>query len=348
MPVVIDIGSKYVKILKGSMTKKGTVLITNCIIEEVPEGAMENGYIKSQTDLVLFLRNLIGKAGFEKSQCYVTVRSSDIVAREITVPELSPFKLKKVINNEIAAVFGNTSDYYIDYFVSEKVLVDYKSLLKITAYAVPKGLVFSYYETLSMIGLKPIAFDVHRNSIHKLFDKNVLINNASVAEKVMVFVDLGASYMDLDLVIEGNTVFKRSVPIGDELNTDDDFGSGFTQDYDTNSDNNEYNSYLSSEMSMNDYLYSDGSDNSSVTPLFAKVNEELYKMLQYAVSRESGKSVTNVYLYGGNSRTQGLDQYLSASLDVPVEKIISVSNIETALELNVADIAAAAGSIIRK
>lgn len=162
----------------------------------------------------------------------------------------------------------------------------------------------------------------------------------------MVFVDLGASYMDLDLIIEGNSVFKRSIPISDELEMEDDF-SGFSNEYESVPDGNEYNSYLNSEMGMNDYLYSGQNGGNNVSAFFAKVNEELYKMTQFAISREGGRAVTNVYLYGGNSRAQGLDQYLAASLDIPVERIFNLSNIELALEANVSDIIAASGSLIR-
>lgn len=347
MPVSIDVGSKFVKIIRGNYTKKGTIAITDCIIEETPEGTVENGYIKDVTALSMFLRNIVQTHGLAKSQCNVTVKSSDIAAREFVVPVMGGSKLKKVVNNEITAVFGSANEFYIDWFITETTIVDYKNAYRIMAYAVPKTMVIGYFELINQIGLRPMAFDVHRNSIQKLCGENILINQSSIADKNMILIDVGASYMELDLIMEGKSIFKRSIAISEELEAEGD-NSGFSNDYDAMSDSNEYNSYLSSEMGANDYLYGSQMGGNTVSPIFAKVNEEAYKMMQFAISREGGQPVTNIYLYGGNAGMDGLDQHLIGSLDVPVEKIDSISNIETPLELNVSDIVAAAGSIIRK
>lgn len=347
MPVVMDIGSKYVKILKGSINKKGNVDITECFVEATPEDTVENGHIKNMSELSMFLRNIISKNNLTKNGCYVTVKSSDIVAREINVPAIKNPKLKKVIKNEIDMVFGASPDYYIDYLISDTVVVDYKNIHKVMAYAVPKEIVYSYYELINTIGMKPVAFDTHRNSLYKLFKGNVLLNQAPTTDKVMIFADLGGSYLALDLLVEGKSVFKRSIPITDELEMEEDFESGFVNEYESmRSGGNEYNLYLDGNAMMDDY-FTDAQQGMAVSPFYAKVNEEIYKLMQFAISREDGRPVTNIYLYGGNARLQGLDQYLASSLDIPVEKVFNVSNIELKADVDVSDIIAAAGSFIR-
>jgi Tfp pilus assembly PilM family ATPase len=104
MPVSIDVGSKYVKILEGNYTKKGTIAITQSIVEQTPEGLLENGYIKDVTALSMFLRNVVQTHGLGKKPCHVTAKSSDIAAREFVVPVMSGGKLKKVVANEISAI----------------------------------------------------------------------------------------------------------------------------------------------------------------------------------------------------------------------------------------------------
>jgi Tfp pilus assembly PilM family ATPase len=66
------------------------------------------------------------------------------------------------------------------------------------------------------------------------------------------------------------------------------------------------------------------------------------------MQKYGNKPVTNIYLYGGNSRIQGLDQYLSTALEVTVDKVCSISNVEVSTDVNLADILIAAGSLIRK
>lgn len=348
MPVSIDVGSRYMKILKGDYTKKGTIAITNCIIEETPEGVIENGYIKDMTALSMALRNIATKNKLSKNICNVTVKSSDIAAREFVVPIVSKGKLKKVVGNEIASIFGSVNEYYIDWFIVEPTVVEYKNVYRVMAYAVPKQIVIGYFELINQISLKPQAFDVHRNSISKLCRGNVLINDESVIDKNMILIDIGASYMELDLIMEGKSIFKRSIPIAEELDAENDSGVGYYGSYEDVSDGDEYNSYLSSEMGSNEYLYGGMMGMSSIPPIFQKINEEAYKMMQFAVSREGGQSVTNIFLYGGNSVIEGLDEHLSASLEVQVDIVESISNIETPLELSIKDIMPAAGSIIRR
>ena len=54
------------------------------------------------------------------------------------------------------------------------------------------------------------------------------------------------------------------------------------------------------------------------------------------------------YNYGGNSRINGLDQYLETTLGVKVERVCSMSNIDISLDVNIADILLAAGSLLRR
>jgi Tfp pilus assembly PilM family ATPase len=99
--------------------------------------------------------------------------------------------------------------------------------------------------------------------------------------------------------------------------------------------------------SGDDYMY--GSDSrSKISPVLSRANEEIYKIMQFAMQKYGNKPVTNIYLYGGNSRLQGLDQYLSTALEVNVDKICSISNVEISSEVNLADVLIAAGTLIRK
>lgn len=348
MPIAIDIGSKYIKIVKGGINKKGSISVTDCFIEPSPEGAVVNGYIKNSTALISFLGGLIRKYNLGKNNCYVNVKSSDIIAREFHVPVIKGPKLNKIIQNEILSIFGVSNEYYIEYVITDTTVIDYKNIYKVLAYAIPKNMVLNYYELISAVNLKPVSLDVHRNSISKLFkSQSVRINNEPVFNKVMILADVGGSYLDLDLVIDSKSIFKRSVPISDELMMEDDITTGFANEYDSVPDGNEYTSYLNSEMGMNDYYFGTQTVGSSVSPIFTKINEEIYKMMQFAISREGGKSVTDVYLYGGNSRMQNLDTYLASSLEVSVNKILNISDIELNLEADTCDIMIASGSLIR-
>lgn len=355
--IAVDIGSKNIKIVRGTLNKNGTVNISDVIIEPTPEGCIDNGYVKGQTDLNLFLRALIGKNEMSKCDAHVVVRSSDIVAREISVPSVKGGKMRKLIENEIVTVFGNTADYYTDYVATGTEVVDYKTVHKLYAYAVPKEIVTSYMDVVNSSDIKPAIFDVHRNVISKLVSGNVSINQESIAGKTILLVDIGASYMDIDLIIEGNDVYKRSISIADDVKSSEDTTTSSDSLEDQidamyNSGESVYEGYEGYEgyeydSGGDDYMYG-SSSRSNISPVFSRANEEIYKIMQFALQRYGNKPVTNIYLYGGNSRLQGLDQYLSTTLEVTVDKVCSISNIEVSSDVNLADVLIAAGALIRK
>jgi Tfp pilus assembly PilM family ATPase len=95
-------------------------------------------------------------------------------------------------------------------------------------------------------------------------------------------------------------------------------------------------------------MYGSNMSGGRISPLFSRANEEIYKIMQFALSKYGNKPVTNIYLYGGNSRLQGLDQYLSTALEVTVDRICSISSVDISSEVNLADVLIAAGSLIRK
>ncbi|MBQ8940944.1 MAG: pilus assembly protein PilM [Firmicutes bacterium] len=351
--VAIDIGSKTIKIVRGSADKNGNVKITDVIVEPTPEATMENGYIKSQMDLGPYLNGLFGKNDMSKCSCNAVARSTEIVAREISVPAIKGPKLLKLVRNEVVTTFGNTADYYTDYTLVGEATEDYSKVYKLMAYAAPKDMVVSYQDVLKTADVKPASFDPHRNVVYKLLARpDLMVNQEAVKDKVMIFVDLGGTYMDIDLISDGTSIFKRTLSIAEDLELSKDYGSSGQNDY-LDDQASEYASYGGYEGSYNgsddldDYMYSSGS-REQISPIFTKVNEELYKMMQFAATRQGGRPVNQIYLYGGNSSIEGIDQYLSTVLGVKVEKIYSLSNVEVSSEVNLSEIITAAGSLIRR
>jgi type IV pilus assembly protein PilM len=304
-------------------------------------------------DLGPFLNGLFGKNEMSKCSCNIVARSTEIAAREVSVPAIKGPKLGKLIRNEVVTTFGNTADYYTDYCITGKATEDYTEVYKIMAYAVPKDMVVSYQEVLKTGDVKPANFDTHRNVVYKLLAKpDLLVNQEPVKDKVMIFVDLGGTYMDVDLVSDGVSIFKRSVSIAEDLELSQDYGEENKEQY-LDDQASEYASYGGYEGSyagnddLDDYMYS-SNVSSQISPIFTKVNEELYKMMQFAATRQGGKAVNQVYLYGGNSSINGIDQYLSTVLGVKVDKIYSLSNVEVDPDINLSEILTAVGSLIRR
>lgn len=338
--LVLDIGSNKIKLVKGSSNKKGIITISDCYIEDTPAGFVNNGYIKNVSDFSFLIRNIVKNNKLNRNRCCATLVSPDIIAKEINVPVIKNKFLYKIIKNEIANTFGDSNEYFVDYSILGKEVVDYRNVYILMAYAVPKVIVQDYYDLIVNSGLKPSVLDVHSNSIYKIVKNGTLINNDSINDKVIIMVDIGGAFININLFIDGKNIYKKSSSIIDELNNEklelvSDFSEFEEDEKDTTFDIFE----------KEDYSYFE--DNSQTNPLFSKISEEIYKMVQFTISRTGRRAVDKIFLYGGNSRIEELEEYLTDSLEIKSEKIKNVSNIINKTDADICDIFTAAGSLIR-
>ncbi|HEX2937769.1 MAG TPA: hypothetical protein VHO66_02515, partial [Ruminiclostridium sp.] len=78
-----------------------------------------------------------------------------------------------------------------------------------------------------------------------------------------------------------------------------------------------------------------------------KINDELSKMIQFQLMRNSAVPVSRIYIYGGLSGIRGLDANISQLLSYPVDIIQSVSKVKSNPNVQISKYLNAIGSIIR-
>lgn len=349
MPISIDVGDRYIKIIDAEHHNK-CIKVNKAILKSVDEGILHNGYINDKMELTLMLIDIVNENNFKKKDCYININSTDIITKEISLPKMKDRYFEKVLYNKIKEEFDDFSNFYVDYNIVETYIEDNKEQYKIFVYAVPKKIVEDFRELILNIGLVPKVFDIRRNALIKLLDYN--INDKNIEGYTKVFIDLRENYMMLTLVSEQNIpLYKRDIDISQEnriekalLNNDKNQIDTLKEKY---QDSHKYNknsdeiTFLDEE----DYFLEQAE---VVSPIYLKIEQEIQKIKHFAMSLKQKRVIEKIYIYGIRKDLGDISKYITENTNIECEYISSMSNLKTEMELDLPKFFIAIGNIMRK
>lgn len=116
-PIIgIDIGSSTIKIVRMKKNNR----ISRFGIETIPEGMMNQGRIEAPKQLAELIRNMLKKYRIRGRRCSLCLTGSEIIVRELKLPEMSDSQIIENIKHEITSFLPlNHDEYCIDYKVLE-------------------------------------------------------------------------------------------------------------------------------------------------------------------------------------------------------------------------------------
>ena len=98
--ISIDLGSFETKIVKGSK-EKDKIKIDKAFSFKIPDSVYMNGYIKNLIVLVDSVRNELEKNKIRSGICYLSIKSADIVTREISFPVVDPEEIDGLLKYQL-------------------------------------------------------------------------------------------------------------------------------------------------------------------------------------------------------------------------------------------------------
>jgi type IV pilus assembly protein PilM len=73
----------------------------------------------------------------------------------------------------------------------------------------------NFLNLIKELGLKPIALDIHPNTVAKLISQNTAINGRPLdKEKTLAFIDLGYYSINIHIISDGKLAFSRIINLG--------------------------------------------------------------------------------------------------------------------------------------
>lgn len=200
LDIGIDIGSKNVKLV----IYNGDIL--DYYIIKLDDGVVKNGHIVDIKSLYDKLVELFHKKKIKGNISFV-VTCTDIIIREITIPNMDESELKGAVRFEAERYIPTSLDNYI---------IDYKVLSKndteqsVLFVASPDKLIDEYIQLASSLKMRIKSIDIFPNAVIKglkFFKKDLSEINA--------IIDIGYNYSNVLMINDGIYSFYREIPYGE-------------------------------------------------------------------------------------------------------------------------------------
>lgn len=294
--VAFDIGSSTIKVVEGTYYKND-LIIEKYIIIPTPKDAIIDGEIKKEEALYGKLRDMMKENGIKAKYGICTTNSSAIINREILIPKVEEEEMDTVIRYEIQQYLPiNLDDYILQGTIINEQEVGGTTKLNIRVIAYPEKIARGYYNLLLKLQLKPYALDVNYNAINKFINIAGVENEFVNQNDAVVFIDLGASSIDVNIYNKGKLEFTRIIK---------DCG-------------NEIDEMLKERNGLKD------EECDPVNVLTREIVDEwiekIEKIIQFYKNRNMGNELNNIYIFGGSSKLKGLEEYMTQKLGIKTKK----------------------------
>lgn len=325
----IDIGSQNIKIAIGKYNKN-KVYIDKLIMTETPSHCIEDGNIIDINRLADGIKDVLDMNAIRAKDIIFTTNSTDIINREIIVPEAEGEELDTMVQFEIHQYLPIImEDYIVQFNVLEHIKEELSSegianKLKMLVVTYPKRMAERYLKLAEDLKLKPEALDVNFNAVSKLFKNNFDINGRIFTkEKTVAVIDMGSEKISVNILCDGKMVFSRIISSGG-ISIDRKIGRKFDIDLDeAEKRKKEFCDLLEEEATekMEEL-------NVVIKETIDSWMDEIGKILQFYRNKNIGNKIDRVFIHGGTSRLKGLAGYMEKQLNIRVLNINSMSNIE--------------------
>ncbi|NSB13053.1 pilus assembly protein PilM [Clostridium beijerinckii] len=305
--IAFDIGSSMIKIVEG-MYYKEELTIDKYITMKTPKGAVVDGEIKRSEELYNKLGQVLKENGIKAKYGICTTNSTLIINREILIPRVEDEEMDTVVRYEIQQYLPiNLEDYILQVQVLSEEEINESKKLNVRVIAYPDKIARGYYDLLIKLDLRPYALDVNYNAINKFIncvDKN---NEYEYNPKDSVaFIDMGASFIDVNIYKNGNLDFTRMIKAGgndiDELLIEQNLIKA-----------EEVEGFKIRNIDLEEPFEP---INIHVREITDDWIEKIEKIIQFYKNKNMGEEVSSIVIFGGSSKLKGMDNYMTEKLGI--------------------------------
>lgn len=316
--VAFDMGSSMIKIVEG-MYYKDELTIDKYITLKTPKDAIIDGEIKKSDELFLRLEQVMKENGIKAKYAICTNNSTLIINREILIPKVEEEELDTVVRYEIQQYLPiNLEDYILQVTILDEEETNLSKKINVRVIAYPEKIARGYYSLITKLNLKPYALDVNYNAINKFINCIDRNNEYEYNSKDSVaFIDMGASFIDVNIYKNGNLDFTRIIKAGgndlDEmlvernLISSDKVENFKVRNIDLEEPFEPVNIYV--RETIDDWI------------------EKIEKIIQFYKNKNMGDEVSSIVIFGGSSKLKGIDEYMTTKLGIKTKRKNGISKI---------------------
>ncbi|HHY78567.1 MAG TPA: pilus assembly protein PilM [Clostridiales bacterium] len=322
--ISIDIGSFETKVVIGCK-KKDQLIIDKAFSFKTPDSAYMNGYIKYNNVLVNKVTNEFVMNNVKSGICYLSIKSTDIITREITIPVIEKKDIDGLLKYQLAEYLPmDYSKYVIQHRIINKFIEEGKEKLNISVIAAPADMVDMHYNFVRDIGLRPVVLDYQPNCIWKLFCfSNGINGKIKIEDKTIAAIDLGHDSTNVTIIKEGIMKINRVIDM---------------EDIKISSKTKELTIEKSSESEdignlCDKFSFYNGNINNIRTSLESILNR-IDRMFKFFLSNDIGCGIDYIILYGGLSKINEIDKLFFDYFGIPTMILNRIEKLNTLVDIN--------------
>lgn len=338
MILSVDIGKYSVHLLYG-IYKNGVVEVRDALTVKFPGDSLKTQGTRTRELVAGTIQTGLTMSALNASSAVVTIRTDNMIVRKFEVPSGKERQVSAMVKDEMVYFYNAAPTDVVEY----RPLGESEGKLTVKAAAMAREVVDYYYGLLGDLKLRPVALDIHMNSISKLMAPHPLINGAKTEGKSVMLLDFGFNSILAYIFPVSGEEISRDIPIGFS-----EFDNIMNTQVITIGPNSEKPVIGRFAIDPNNEIYAQSAEN--FRTFFTGISAEITKLLRFYLYQGNHRPIDNIYIYGGGSGITGICEFLTESVGIPTERILSMSNIRMtgkAENVSLRDCINAAGAVIR-
>jgi type IV pilus assembly protein PilM len=323
----IEVGANFTRLCLTDFKVKSPKVYKYAKVE-TPNGAVVDGEIQLTPELVTLLRETISKNGMNTKQVVFPITSSKVASREVTVPMVKDKQVDQLLRANIKEYFPIDLTQHELGYISLGETEDGK-MRKLLLLAVPKTLLDSYKKLASALNMQMVAADYSGNSIFEMVK-----NECKDGVKMVVKVDETSSIIT---VIENHSiVLQRNISYGldEAINTIVKNPAFEANNYDEALELVFRKTCMKLSINAKDLKEKEEEVDADAQLLKAKQEVSaslgmflngIARIMDYYGSRNSGRTVDNIYITGLGADFSGLSKLVTNELGI---KTVGLQHLE--------------------
>ncbi len=276
----------------------------------LPGGTVSGGRISDRSEFRRGVNEFLLTQPKRPRKASVSVISGLSLYKDFALPVMPESELSLIIKNEMLQQISSDIRYRVDYTYMRR----QGNTLRLMAYAIPEDLIAELKSVLNELHLHPLKLDVSCNCLNRLVSHST-VNGLPIDNEAAIIAEIGVSALTCNLFADGHLEFVRTAPISVK-----DLERSLSKLGRSIAPNDALSSFdFSPENLDQDILFYEASRR-----YLGGIVEELYKMVNYQVSRKASDPVRRIFIYGTASLIKGFPEYLSSALNLPVAVIESL------------------------
>lgn len=329
--MTLDIGRRNIHVVIGK-SKPDTLEIDKWFVIPTPEGSVKDGNLTDRSAIAFAINHLIKENHLTVRHAIVTVKSTQVITRELTVPNVSDIDLLPLALLDMEQYVPNIAkDYRTGVTILDKGLSSSNGnsngngngngnngFMKVRVFAMPNTMADAYLQLLKDLNLKPLALDAHANALNKMVTRCYQTSQGKADAwnwKSVAFIDLGSELTEISILNQDKLLFNRQVQYGSSFVDAELIRQLGLEESNLNAKKAQW-----CDLAKQDFEQEDVKRFNDIMRLYAsRVANEIQTVIQFYSGRTIEKRPDAVVLYGGNAQTNAIAPFIQQILGIPVK-----------------------------